>query len=125
MGRAPITAVMKSRYFVELAKEGKIPKNFSAMYGDKPEQFFIATTELKERFGAEAGKIPWEAVGLYTYFTDRIGIGLRQLLAGSRKWNTSLLDRNDIAALTERANRVTGIPLLDEIDQDEMATILG
>ncbi|MEM4726746.1 MAG: FMN-binding glutamate synthase family protein, partial [Candidatus Bathyarchaeia archaeon] len=68
--------------------------------------------------------IPYPAIGLYTYFTDRIGIGLKQLLAGSRKFRLDLLDRRDIAALTERAHKVTGIPLLEELDSEEMELIL-
>jgi glutamate synthase domain-containing protein 2 len=123
-GRSPITAVMKSKYFVELAKKDALPKNFAAMYGNRPEQFFIANTELKERFGAEAAKLPWEAVGLYTYFVDRIGVGLQQLMAGSRKWNLNLLERSDIASISETAKRVTGIPLMDELEQDAMVKML-
>jgi len=95
------------------------------LYGNRPEQFFIATTELEERFGKDVKKLPWGAVGLYTYLIDRIGVGLKQLMAGARKWKLSLLDRSDIAALTERASRVTGIPMIDEIEQDAMEEILG
>jgi hypothetical protein len=80
---------------------------------------------LKRRYGDEVGNgIPWPAVGLYTYFADRIGVGLKQLLAGCRKWRLNLLDRNDIAALTERASRVTGIPTIDEVGQEAMTNIL-
>ena len=49
--------------------------------------------------------IPWPAVGLYSYFMDRIGMGLKQLLAGCRKWRLGLLSREDIAALTELAQK--------------------
>ena len=83
MGRAPLTAVMKAKHYVELAKNDNLPKGFAELYGNRPEQFFVATTELAERFGADAKKIPWSAVGLYTYFHDRVGTGLQQLMAGS------------------------------------------
>jgi len=49
---------------------------------------------------------------------------LKQLMAGCRKWRLDLLDRGDIAALTERASRVTGIPTIDEVSQAAMANIL-
>ena len=125
MARAPITAVMKSDYFIDLVAQRKLPKSFTKLYGEAPEQFFLATTELKGRYGDEVGNgISWPAVGLYTYFVDRIGIGLKQLLAGCRKWRLDLLDRGDIAALTERASRVTGIPTIDEVAQQTMANIL-
>ncbi|HIC94727.1 MAG TPA: FMN-binding glutamate synthase family protein [Anaerolineae bacterium] len=125
MARAPITAVMKSDYFVERAREGKLPKTFADQYGTEPEEFFLATPDLRKRYGDEVGNgIPWPAVGLYTYFVDRIGVGLKQLLAGCRKWRLELLDRGDIAALTERASRVTGIPTIDEVSREAMANIL-
>jgi len=124
MARAPLTAVMKSKHYVDLAKEDKLPKNFATLYGNRPEQFFMATIELEDRFGEDAKKLPWPAVGLYSYFVDRLGIGLKQLMAGSRKWKLELLGRNDISSLTERAKRVTGIPLLDELEQDAMEEIL-
>lgn len=125
MARAPLTAVMKSSYFEELAREGKLPKAFSDKYGGTPEKFFKAIPDLEARFGKEKVKsIPYPAVGLYTYFTDRIGVGLKQLLAGSRKFRLDLIDRRDIAALTERAHKVTGIPLLEELDSEEMELIL-
>ncbi|MGY4706513.1 glutamate synthase-related protein [Candidatus Bipolaricaulota sp. J31] len=125
MARAPLTAVMKASYFIELAQAGKLPGKFAQIYGDKPEQFFIAAPELRRRFGEEVGRgIPWPAVGLYTYFVDRIGVGLKQLMAGCRKFKLDLLDRNDIAALTERAKRVTGIPTIDELAAKSMRDIL-
>jgi len=70
-------------------------------------------------------KIPWEAIGLYTYLNDRVGVGLQQLMAGVRKWNLDLLGRNDIACLTERAAKVTGIPLLEDVEAEQFELILG
>ncbi|MBU4265888.1 MAG: hypothetical protein L6243_02305, partial [Candidatus Altiarchaeales archaeon] len=94
-------------------------------YGNRPEQFFMATIELEDRFGEDVKKLPWPAVGLYSYFVDRLGIGLKQMLAGVRKWKLDLIDRNDLASLTDRAKTVTGIPLVDEVEQDVMEEILG
>ncbi|MEM2321162.1 MAG: hypothetical protein QXS79_04700 [Candidatus Bathyarchaeia archaeon] len=50
----------------------------------------------------------------YIYLSDRIKVGLQQLMAGVRKWKLSLIDRSDLMALTERAAKVTGIPLPEE-----------
>lgn len=113
MGRAPLTAVMKASYFAELAKKGALPKNFQSMYGNSPEQFFIDAPELKSKFADRFEKIPWGAVGLYTYM-NRIKVGLQQLMAGARKWKLNLLSRDDLIALSERASKVTGIPLPEE-----------
>ncbi|MEM3000337.1 MAG: glutamate synthase-related protein [Candidatus Bathyarchaeia archaeon] len=125
MGRAPITAVMKSSYFAKLAKEGKLPKPFAEKYGTSPEKFFIATPELKTKYGKRFSEIPLEAMGLYTYLTDRIGVGLKQLMAGARKWKLDLLDRNDLMSLSERAAKVTGIPMADEVEKDAIERILA
>jgi len=122
MARAPLTAVMKSSYFVELAGQGKLPKSFAEQYGSDPGKFFVGSLLLK---GKDGGKIPWEAIGLYTYLNDRVGVGLQQLMAGVRKWNLDLLGRNDIACLTERAAKVTGIPLLEDVEAEQFELILG
>jgi glutamate synthase domain-containing protein 2 len=124
MARAPLTAVMKANYFKQLAEEGKLPKAFTSKYGDTPEKFFIATPELKEKYGERFKEIPWEAVALYTYLTDRIGTGLKQLLAGNRKWKLELINRNDLMSLSETAAKVTGIPLPNEAEQEKIETIL-
>ena len=115
MARSPLTAVMKADYFAALAKEGKLPTAFAKTYGDTPKQFFIAENELRHRFDGRLGTdIPWSAVGLYTYFTDRLGVGLKQLMAGGRKFRLDLLSRDDIVSLSERASKVTGIPTVED-----------
>jgi isopentenyl diphosphate isomerase/L-lactate dehydrogenase-like FMN-dependent dehydrogenase len=125
MGRSPLTAVMKSSYFVELAEKGQLPKDFEEHFGNTPKKFFLSTVDLKARFGERFKEIPWEAVGLYSYLYDRIRVGLQQLLAGSRKWRLDLISRADIIALTERAAKVTGIPLPEESEADAIERILG
>lgn len=124
MGRSPLTAVMKANYFRQLSEEGKLPRTFANRYGETPDKFYIAAPELKEQFGERFKEIPWEAVGLYTYLSDRVGVGLQQLLAGARKWKLHLLERNDLMALSERAAKVTGIPLAEEAEQDAIERIL-
>ena len=125
MARAPLTSVMKSSYFAELAKKEKLPKTFAERHGETPEKFFISTPYLKERFGKSFQEIPWEAVGLYTYLNDRIKVGLMQLMAGARKWKLDLINRNDLIALSERASKTTGIPLPEAAEQDAIERILG
>src|SRR3989339_85793 len=124
MGRSPITAAMKSSYFKQLAAEGKLPNHFAAKFGANPEEFFIATPELKAKYGPRFSEIPLEGVGVYTYLTDRVGVGLKQLMAGNRKWNLNLLGRNDLMSLSELATKVTGIPLADEVEKEAIEKIL-
>jgi len=125
LGRSPITACMKASYFVQLAKENKLPRTFADRFGATPDKFFIAVPELRQKYGEKFGKIPNEAIGVYTYLHERIGVGLMQLLAGSRKWKLNLINRKDLMSLTERAAKVTGIPLPEDQDADEMEKILG
>ncbi len=124
MGRSPLTAVMKASYFGQLAKEGRLPRTFADRYGMTPEKFFKSAPEVKEKYGERFKEIPWEAVGLYTYLYDRVGVGLMQLMAGARKWKLELLNRKDLVALSERASRVTGIPLVEEAEADALERIL-
>ena len=125
MGRAPLTAVMKAKYFVELAEKGKLPKSFAERYGEKPEKFFYCTANLKAIYGEKFKKIPWSAVGLYNYIYDRIRVSLQQLLAGSRKFRLDLISRKDLVALTERASKATGIPMPHESDMELLEQILS
>jgi hypothetical protein len=124
MGRSPITAAMKSNYFKQLAEQGKLPKTFGDRYGTSPEKFFIAMPELKAQYGERFNEIPLEAIGVYTYLTDRVSVGLKQLMAGARKWKLNLLERNDLMSLSERAARVTGIPTAEEVEKDAIEKIL-
>ena len=124
MARSPITAVMKSSYFLQLAKENRLPRTFAERYGDTPEKFFIATPELKKKYAERFSEIPLEAIGVYTYLTDRVGVGLKQMMAGTRKWKLELLDRNDLMSFSERATKVTGIPTAEEAEKDKIEKIL-
>ena len=45
-------------------------------------------------------------------------------MAGARKWNLDLLDRNDLMSLSERAAKVTGIPTVEEVEKDAIDKIL-
>jgi len=124
MARAPITAVMKSDYFLQLSTKDKLPRLFADRYGTVPGKFFIATPDLKKKYGERFNEIPLKAVGVYTFLTERIGVGLQQMMAGARKWKLELMNRSDLMSLTKRAEEVTGIPLADEIDKEAIEKIL-
>lgn len=124
MARAPITAVFKVAYFTELAKQKKLPHDFVTQYGSDPNKFLIAMPKLKKEYGRRIKDIPLGAVGVYTYFSDRIGVGLKQLMAGARKWKLELIDRSDLAALNDTASRVTNIPTIDQVETELFEQIL-
>lgn len=126
MARAPILAAMKSQYFAKQAKDGKLAKGFTDEFGTDPKQFFVASSEIQSKFPKKklGSDIPWGAVGMYTYMVDRLGVGLKQMMAGSRKFRLDLLDRSDIMSLTPYAQKVTGIPTIDDFADKVMPGIL-
>ncbi|KAF5436012.1 Glutamate synthase domain-containing protein 2 [Candidatus Methanophagaceae archaeon] len=125
MARSPLTAAMKALYYTELAEKGRLPRDFANKYGNNPERFFILAEDLKTEYGSKVGKeIPWSAVGVYTYLYERLGIGLQQMLAGSRKFKLDLIERGDIASMSKLAAEVTGIPMLHELEADLFEEIL-
>jgi hypothetical protein len=85
---------------------------------------FVSAEQLKERYGDEFQQIPTAAMGVYTYY-DRIATGLRQLMAGARKFALRYIDRNDLMSLTREAADVSGIPYVMESDMKEVEKILG
>jgi hypothetical protein len=55
----------------------------------------------------------------------RLAQGLRQLMAGSRKFALKFIDRNDIVALIRQAAEISGIAHVMEADMEEAKMILG
>jgi hypothetical protein len=125
MARPPLTAVMKAKYFTLLAKANKLPKTFAQEYGKDPEHFFRNSHEVKQMYPKRYSDIPKPAIGLFSYYHDRIGTGLKQLLAGMRKWKLEYLRRSDLVSLTQRSVDATGIPFPEVAAVDEIKSILG
>ena len=71
----------------------------------------------------EFEKLPTGALGLYTYY-ERLAQGLRQLMAGSRKFGMEHIARDDIAALTFEAKELSGIQYVMDVDQGKVERIL-
>jgi len=71
----------------------------------------------------EFEKLPAGAMGLYTYY-ERLAQGLRQLMAGSRKFALEHITRDDIAALSREAANISGIQYIMDVDREEVETIL-
>jgi len=86
---------------------------------------FVTASSLRKEFGdAEFEKIPPGALGLYTYY-ERLAQGLRQLMAGSRKFTLGHLSRDDIAALTRDAAEISGIQYIMDLDQERAERLLN
>jgi len=122
MGRATLTAAMVGKTHGERLR--KECGDDHARYRHKLLKTFAGAVKLKESYGEAFEHIPPAAIGMYTYY-DRLATGLRQLMAGARKFALRYLDRNDIMALTREAAKVSGIPYVMEADQEEVERILG
>jgi len=123
MARAPLAAVMVAKTIGKALESGQIPV-FIRRFGTTRESVFITAEELRRKYGKDYDKIPTAAIGLYTYY-KRLAQGLQQLMCGARKFALKHITRNDIAALTPEAARVSGIPLVSELDAEEVEKILG
>jgi hypothetical protein len=121
MGRSTLTAAMVGKTHGQLMEEtyGRGEK-----YQEMLLRTFTAAEQLKEKYGDDFDKIPPAAIGVYTYY-DRLATGLRQLMAGERKFALNFVERNDIMALTREAADVSGIPYIMETDAEEVEKILG
>jgi glutamate synthase domain-containing protein 2 len=121
IGRSTLTAAMVGKTHGRLMEEtyGRGEK-----YQEMLLRTFTAAEQLKEKYGKDFDKIPAAAIGVYTYY-DRLATGLRQLMAGERKFALKHVDRNDIMALTREAADVSGIPYIMETDAEEVDKILG
>jgi len=93
-------------------------------FGSSKEEIFVTARALRKELGDIAfEKLPTGAIGLYTYY-ERLAQGLRQLMAGSRKFSLQYLSRDDLAALTREAADISGIQYIMEADKDEVKKIL-
>ena len=102
---------------------GQIPV-YVERFGSTRDEIFVTAHSLRHELGDdEFEKLPTGAIGLYTYY-ERLAQGLRQLMAGSRKFSLEYMSRDDLAALTPDAARVTGLPYVMEVDAEQVDEIL-
>jgi len=95
------------------------------VYGDTPEQIFVTYGTLLEQFGPETmKKLPFGAIAMYTY-VDKLKTGLAQRMAGARSFRLDALGRQHLAALTQEAARVSGIPHVMDAGMAEAQKILN
>ncbi|MFX1280111.1 MAG: glutamate synthase-related protein [Promethearchaeota archaeon] len=113
MARAPITAAMKGKYISEVIEKKEatpaILRNLGFPKDKDPKSLtlneaFVEYDNLHRIYNGN--RIPPSAIGVYTYFASKLGIGLKQLLAGVRKFRLNLINREDIAYISQRAKDV-------------------
>jgi glutamate synthase domain-containing protein 2 len=123
MARGPMAATMVGKTIGKRIEEGQIPV-YVERFGDTAEEIFVTAPDLKKKFKERFNDIPTGAMGLFSYF-KRLSQGLRQLMAGNRKFALEYISRDDIAALTKEAADISGIPYVTEVDKEEVNKILG
>ncbi|MDO8786117.1 MAG: glutamate synthase-related protein [Syntrophales bacterium] len=123
MGRALMIPGMVGKNIAAWIKNNDLPKTVSE-FGTKVEEIFVCYEELAEKYGRGTMKeMPLGALGIYSY-TQKLRVGLQQLMAGSRNFRLSAISRRDIMALTEEAAKVSGIPYLMDAYREEAEAIL-
>ncbi len=124
MARGPIAAAMVGKTIGNAIKNHQIPV-YVERFGNSIDEVFVTASELRHKLGNDAfEKLPSGAIGLYTYY-ERLAQGLRQLMAGTRKFDLSFVSRDDLASLTKEGTEVTGIPYIMDYQKEEAQKILN
>jgi glutamate synthase domain-containing protein 2 len=124
MARAPIAAAMVGKTIGRAIEAREVPV-YVQRFGEVTDEIFVTASSLRAELGdAEFEKLPTGALGLYTYY-ERLAQGLRQLMAGCRKFSLEHVSRDDLAALTREASEISGIQHVMEVDQGLVERILA
>jgi glutamate synthase domain-containing protein 2 len=124
MARAPIAAAMVGKTIGRTIDEHEIPV-YIERFGESKDEIFVTSSVLRKELGDKGfEELPPGALGLYTYY-ERLAQGLRQLMAGSRKFAVEYIERDDVAALTRQASEVSGIPYVMDVDLGKVERILN
>jgi len=124
MARGPIAAAMVGKTIGRAIDSHQVPV-YVGRFGNSKDEIFVTASPLRKELGdMEFEKIPTGALGLYTYY-ERLAQGLRQLMAGSRKFSPEYISRDDIAALTHEATEISGIRYVMDLDKTEVEELLN
>jgi glutamate synthase domain-containing protein 2 len=122
MARGPMAACMVGKTIGKRIQEGQIPV-YVERFGSSAEEIFVTAPDLKHKYGERFKELPTGAMGLYSYF-KRLSQGIRQLMAGNRKFSLGYITRDDIAALTKDSAYISGISFILDVDKEEVEKIL-
>jgi glutamate synthase domain-containing protein 2 len=123
MARSPIAAAMVGKTIGRAIEARQLPV-YVERFGSTIDEIFVTASDLRHELGNEEfDKLPPGAIGLYTYY-ERLAQGLRQLMAGSRKFSLEHITRDDLASLTREAAEISGIQYVMDVDGEEVEKIL-
>jgi len=124
MARGPIAAAMVGKTIGMAIANHQLPV-YVERFGDSIDEIFVTAVTLRKELGNDIfTQIPTGALGLYTYY-ERLAQGLRQLMAGSRRFSLDFMSRNDLAALTPEAAAIADIPYIMDVDKAEAEKIFA
>jgi len=125
MGRALMIPGMVGKnigYWLK-GQGGELPRTISR-YGTKVEEIFVCYETIKAMYNSRTDEIPLGAIAIYT-FVDKLRVGLQQLMAGTRNFRLSTLERTDLISLTEECAKVSGIPYVMDAYREEAERIIN
>lgn len=99
--RAGMAAAMSGKKIGGLIAAGKVPERFQR-YGSSIEEIFADLPDLRALYGRQANQFSPGAIGVFSYL-NKIAFGLRHFAALNRKFDVSLLSRQDVIPLTDAA----------------------
>jgi glutamate synthase domain-containing protein 2 len=124
MGRALMIPGMVGKNIAEWIDKNDLPKTVS-QHGSTIEEIFVNYETIKDMVGSKViDEVPLGAIGIYSY-SDKIRVGLQQLMAGARSFNIGTITRRDLMSLTEECTKVTGIPYVMDAYREEAEAILN
>ena len=123
MGRALMIPGMVGKNIDGWLKSNDLPKTVSE-FGATPEEIFVCWERVTDLVGKnEMKNIPLGAIGIFSY-SDKLRVGLQQLMAGSRCFSIPAISRDELMSLTHECSQVTGIPYLMDSYRKEALDIL-
>lgn len=123
MGRALMIPGMVGKNIDKWIKDGNLPRTVG-QFGSTVEEIFVNYEDVKKLVGSnEIKNIPLGAIGIYSY-SEKIKVGLQQLMAGCRCFNVPAISRNELMSLTEECAKISGIPYVMDAYRKEAMEIL-
>jgi glutamate synthase domain-containing protein 2 len=122
MGRALMIPGFVGKNIGLWMAEQDLPKTVS-QFGTTKEEIFVNYETLKGEYGNVVDEFPLGAIALHA-FSDKLKVGLQQLMSGSRNFSLPAISRADLVALTEEAAGISGIPYVMEAYRDEAMRII-
>jgi len=99
--RPAMAAAMVGKQIEKLASEGRVPDHLNR-FGSTSEELFRELGSVRAMYGDRAQGISMGAVGVYSYL-QKMTFGVQHFAALNRKFDVSLIGREDLIPLTRDA----------------------